>query len=142
MLLARTTPIKQCKRPVDGLSLFYAPMDRRYVQTSKIAKMGRNAMESTTVFIDGLPIAPEDRIGEEGRGFKYLLDGLNPERILVAAGAIGLTMVYAILAAIIHRMKTGHGQYIEVPMFESMVAFTMPEHVAGRTFDPPMGPAG
>src|SRR3546814_7458168 len=52
MLLARTTPIDQCKRPVDGLTLFYAPLDRRYVETSKIAKLGRNAMESCTVFFD------------------------------------------------------------------------------------------
>src|SRR3546814_10897699 len=63
MLLARTTPIDQCKRPVDGLTLFYAPLDRRYVETSKIAKLGRNAMESCTVFFDGMPIAPEDRLG-------------------------------------------------------------------------------
>src|SRR3546814_6024826 len=93
MLLARTTPIDQCKRPVDGLTLFYAPLDRRYVETSKIAKLGRNAMESCTVFFDGLPIAPEDRIGEEGKGFYYLLDGLNPERILVASEGISLGKV-------------------------------------------------
>lgn len=90
MLLARTTPVEECKRPVDGLTLFYAPMDRKYVNAVKIPKMGRNAMESTTVFIDNLPIDPSDRIGEEGQGFKYLLDGLNPERILMAGEAVAL----------------------------------------------------
>ena len=125
MLLARTTPIEQCKRPVDGLSLFYAPMDRRYIATSKIAKMGRNAMESTTVFIDGLPIAPEDRIGEEGRGFKYLLDGLNPERILVAAEAVGLGRVALKRATqyakerIVFGRPIGQNQGVQHPLAES-----------------------
>jgi len=93
LVIARTTAIEKCKRPVDGLSLFYTPIDRRYVRTAKIAKLGRNAIESCQIFFDGLPIPVEDRIGEEGKGFYYLLDGLNPERILVAAEAIGLGRV-------------------------------------------------
>src|SRR3546814_14320197 len=78
----RTDPLFPYTTLFRSLTLFYAPLDRRYVETSKIAKLGRNAMESCTVFFDGLPIAPEDRIGEEGKGFYYLLDGLNPERNL------------------------------------------------------------
>jgi crotonobetainyl-CoA:carnitine CoA-transferase CaiB-like acyl-CoA transferase len=61
---------------------------------------------------------------------------------VIADKATGLTIVYSILAAVIHRMKTGEGQYIEVPMFETMVAFTMPEHMAGKSFEPSKGPAG
>jgi len=90
LLLARTTPIDQCARPVDGLSLFYTDLDRRYVDVQEIDKLGRGAVDSNLTFYDGLPVPIEDRIGEEGRGFHYLLDGLNPERILVAAEAIGV----------------------------------------------------
>lgn len=90
LVIARTKPIEDCKRPIDGLSLFYTRMDPDYVRTRKIPKLGRNAVESCQIFIDGLKVPEEDRIGEEGKGFYYLLDGLNPERILVAAEAVGL----------------------------------------------------
>ena len=93
LVIARTKPIEECKRPIDGLSLFYTRMDPDYVRTQKIPKLGRNAVESCQIFIDGLKVPEEDRIGEEGKGFYYLLDGLNPERILVAAEAVGLGRV-------------------------------------------------
>jgi acyl-CoA dehydrogenase len=90
LVLARTTPIAQCRKPTDGLSLFYTRLDRSHVEVREIAKMGRKAVDSNLLFIDGLPVAVEDRIGAEGRGFEYLLHGLNPERILIAAEAVGL----------------------------------------------------
>ena len=90
MLIARTTPIEETKRPVDGLSLFYTDLDRRYVKIHQIEKMGRACVDSNELFFDGLPIPVEHRIGEEGKGFKYLLQGLNAERILIAAGQIGV----------------------------------------------------
>ena len=90
MLLARTTPIDQCAKPTDGMSLFYTDFDRNYIEAHEIDKMGRKAVDSNAVFIDGLPVPGEDLIGEEGKGFRYLLDGLNPERILVAAEAVGI----------------------------------------------------
>ena len=90
MLLARTTPIDQCAKPTDGMSLFYTDFDRDYIEVREIDKMGRKAVDSNSVFIDGLPVPGEDLIGEEGKGFRYLLDGLNPERILVAAEAVGI----------------------------------------------------
>ena len=90
VLLARTTPIEQCARPTEGLSLFYTDLDRRYCEVREIEKMGRAAVDSNSVFIDGLPIPVEDRIGEEGKGFGYILHSLNPERILVAAEAVGI----------------------------------------------------
>ena len=90
LLIARTTPREECQRAFDGLTLFYTDFDRRYVEATEIPKMGRSAVDSNSVFFDGLPVPAEDRIGEEGMGFRYLLDGLNPERILVAAEAIGI----------------------------------------------------
>lgn len=90
MLIARTTPIEETARPIDGLSLFYSDFDRDYVEVRRIEKMGRKCVDSNQVFFDGLPIPVENRIGEEGQGFRYLLHGLNPERILIAAGCVGL----------------------------------------------------
>jgi acyl-CoA dehydrogenase len=90
LLLARTTPLDQVRRRSEGLSLFYTRLDRDRVQVREIPKMGRHAVDSNELFIDGLEVPEEDRIGEEGRGFDYILHGLNPERILVAAEAIGI----------------------------------------------------
>jgi len=90
LLLARTTPIEEVKKPTHGLSLFYTNLDRRFVEVREIEKMGRKAVDSNQVFIDGLEVPVEDRIGEEGRGFEYILHGMNPERILIAAEGIGL----------------------------------------------------
>ena len=90
LLLTRTTAKKDCKRPTDGMTLFYTDLDRTKIEVRRIRKMGRNAVDSNAVFIDDLFIPDEDRIGEEGSGFKYILDSLNPERILVASEAIGV----------------------------------------------------
>ena len=89
LLLARTTPVEEATG-TDGLSLFYTGLDRQFIEVREIEKMGRSAVDSNQVFIDGLRIPVEDRIGEEGKGFKYILHGLNPERILIAAEAVGL----------------------------------------------------
>jgi acyl-CoA dehydrogenase len=90
LLLARTTPADQVKKRIQGLSLFYTDLDRRYVDIREIDKMGRKAVDSNALFIDGLPVPVDDRIGEEGKGFELILHGMNPERILIAAEAIGL----------------------------------------------------
>ena len=89
LLLARTTPVEQC-RGTHGLSLFYTDLDRSIVQVHEIEKMGRKAVDSNQLFLDGLRIPVEDRVGEEGKGFDYILHGLNPERILIGAEAVGL----------------------------------------------------
>jgi acyl-CoA dehydrogenase len=89
LLLARTTPLEEVKKPIEGLSLFYTALDRKYVEARVIDKMGRKAVDSNQLFFDGLPVPLEDRIGEEGRGFEYILHGMNPERILIAAEAVG-----------------------------------------------------
>ncbi len=90
LILARTTPAEEAGRSSRGLSLFYTDLDRAHVEVREIAKMGRKAVDSNALFIDGLRVPVEDRIGEEGRGFEYILHGLNPERILIAAEAVGL----------------------------------------------------
>ena len=90
LILARTAPLDPAGKPSSGLSLFYCDLDRRFVEVREIAKMGRHAVDSNQLFIDGLRVPLSDRIGEEGRGFEYILHSLNPERILVAAEAVGL----------------------------------------------------
>ena len=89
LLLARTTPI-EAARGAEGLSLFYTDLDRSAIEVREIDKLGRKCVDSNQVFIDGLRIPVADRIGEEGRGFQYILHGLNPERILIASEAVGL----------------------------------------------------
>jgi len=90
LLLTRTTPKAECKRPTEGMTLFYTDLDRNKIEVRRIAKMGRSAVDSNALFIDDLAVPEEDRIGEEGKGFRYLLDGLNPERILFGIEAVGL----------------------------------------------------
>jgi acyl-CoA dehydrogenase len=90
LLLARTTPLEEVSKPTHGLSLFYTDFDRQRIQVHEIAKMGRKAVDSNELFIEGFEIPVADRIGEEGRGFEYILHGMNPERILIASEAVGL----------------------------------------------------
>jgi len=90
LLLARTTPLEDVKKPTQGLSLFYTDFDRNKITVHEIEKMGRKAVDSNELFIDGLEIPIEDRIGEEGKGFEYIFHGMNPERILIAGEAVGL----------------------------------------------------
>jgi len=93
LILARTAVTKKSDKPTAGLSLFYTDLDRRYVEVREIEKMGRKAVDSNLLFIEELPVPVADRIGEDGKGFDYILHGLNPERILIAAEAIGLGQV-------------------------------------------------
>ena len=89
LILARTARGESAK-PTDGLSLFYTDLDRKHVEVREIEKMGRKAVDSNMLFIEDLPVPAADRIGEEGKGFDCILHGLNPERILIAAEAVGL----------------------------------------------------
>ena len=90
LLLVRTTPKEKTERRTSGLTLLLAELQRPEVQISPIPKVGRNAIATCEVVYDDLPVPVEDRVGEEGRGFRYLLDGLNAERILVASEALGI----------------------------------------------------
>jgi acyl-CoA dehydrogenase len=124
LILARTTPIEECRNPADGLSLFYTDLDRRYVQVHEIDKMGRAAVDSNQVFIDGLPVPAEDRLGEEGKGFECILHGMNPERILIAAESVGLGRAALARAAhyakerIVFDRPIGQNQGIQHPLAE------------------------
>ncbi len=73
-----------------GLTLFYTDFDRKKIEVREIEKMGRHAVDSNQVFFDAYPVPEEDRLGEEGKGFEYILHGMNPERILIASESVGL----------------------------------------------------
>ncbi|MFN9926507.1 MAG: acyl-CoA dehydrogenase family protein [Phenylobacterium sp.] len=90
LIIARTTPKAEVKRPTEGLSLFYTDFDRTRITATPIPKMGRKAVESNAVFIDDLHVPAEHLVGEDGQGFRYLLAGLNAERVLLGAEAVGL----------------------------------------------------
>jgi acyl-CoA dehydrogenase len=124
VLLARTTPAEACARPADGLSLFYADLDRSSVEIREILKMGRHAVNSNQVFFDNMKVPVGNRIGEEGKGFRYILDSLNPERILIAAETIGMgrralekAVDYAGTREVFGR-KIGQNQSIQHPLAE------------------------
>jgi acyl-CoA dehydrogenase len=128
LLLVRTSPKDQCANPMDGLTLFYCDLDRTRIEVKAIDKMGRNAVDSNMVFIDNLDVDLESRIGNEGEGFRLLLDSLNPERILIASEAIGvgkraldLAAKYASEREVFGR-KIGANQSIQHPLAESWMA--------------------
>ncbi len=127
LLLARTTPLEQTANPIDGLTLFYADIDRSTFEAREIDKMGRKAVDSNQVFIDGMRVPAADRIGEEGKGFRYILDGLNPERILVAAEAAGLGRAALERAAryagerIVFDRPIGQNQAIQHPLAQRWI---------------------
>ena len=127
LLLARTTPLEQTANPIDGLTLFYADIDRSTFEAREIDKMGRKAVDSNQVFIDGMRVPAADRIGEEGKGFRYILDGLNPERILVAAEAAGLGRAALERAAryagerIVFDRPIGQNQAIQHPLAQCWI---------------------
>jgi len=124
LLLARTTPIEDAKG-TEGLSLFYTDLDRSCIDVREIEKMGRKCVDSNEVFIDKLKIPSEDLIGEEGKGFSYILHGLNPERILIAAEAIGLGQAALARGAlyakerIVFDRPIGQNQGIQHPLAKS-----------------------
>ncbi len=122
LLLARTTPIDQVKRKSDGLSLFYTDLDRKRIAVREIEKMGRHAVDSNELFIENLEVPVEDRVGEEGKGFEYILHGMNPERVLIAAEAVGLGLAAVRRAAeyakirIVFDRPIGQNQGIQHPL--------------------------
>ncbi len=111
-----------------GLTLFYTDFDRRYIEVREIEKMGRKAVDSNQVFFDGLPVPEEDRIGEEGKGFQYILHGMNPERILIAAESVGLGRCALARAAkyanerIVFDRPIGQNQGIQHPLAANWMA--------------------
>ncbi len=143
LLLARTAPKppKGEGKPTDGMTLFYTDVDRSKIEVRRIAKHGRAAVDSNAVFIDDLFIADHDRIGEEGRGFYYLLDGLNPERILIAVEAIGIGLDALARAAryarerVVFGRPIGRNQGIQHPLAECWINLEAALLLAERAAD-------
>ena len=115
-------------RAEKGLTLFYTDFDRRHIEVREIEKMGRHAVDSNQVFFDGLPVPEADRIGEEGKGFEYILHGMNPERILIAAELVGLGRCALRRAAayakerIVFDRPIGQNQAIQHPLAANWMA--------------------
>jgi acyl-CoA dehydrogenase len=135
LLLTRTTRFADVEKRTDGLTLFLTDLDRDRVDVRPIRKMGRNAVTSNELFIDGLRVPAEDRVGEEGRGFSYLLDGLNPERMLIAAEALGIGRValdravrYATEREVFDR-PIGMNQGIQFPLADALARLDAAELV-------------
>src|ERR1700743_322364 len=89
LLLARTTPLEDVTSPTQGLSLFYTDFDPSPIAVHEIEKMGRKIVDSNELFFEDFEIPLEDRIGEEGRGFQYIHEGMKPGRILIAGEWVG-----------------------------------------------------
>ena len=127
LLLTRTTPIEECEKPTDGMTIFFTRLDREKITVNRIPKMGRAAVDSNAIFIEDLFVPEQDRIGEEGKGFYYILHSINPERVIVAAGAIGIAQDalsratnYAREREVFGRM-IGKNQSIQHPLAENWV---------------------
>ncbi len=125
ILLVRTTPRNECEKPTDGMTLLLADLQSPEVNIRAIPKLGRNAVVSCEVRYDDLPVALEDRVGDEGRGFEYLLDGINPERILVASEALGIGKVALAKAVayakdrVVFGRPIGQNQGVAFPLAEA-----------------------
>jgi acyl-CoA dehydrogenase len=152
LLLARTTPLEEVKTPTQGLSLFYTDFDKKRVTVHEIEKMGRKPVDSNELFFENFEIPVEDRLGEEGRGFEYILHGMNPERILIAAEAVGLGQVALSRASayaksrIVFNRPIGMNQGIQHPLAKNWMeleAAWMMVLRAGWQYDQgmPCGPA-
>ncbi len=151
LFLARTTPREQCAKPLDGISLFYSNYDRNRIEVREIEKMGRKCVDSNQIFIDDLDIPVEDRIGEEGKGFRYVLSTLNPERVILGGQAVGLgkcaldkAVKYANERVVFDR-PIGMNQSIQHPLAKCWAELHAAELVvydAARLFDAglPCGP--
>jgi acyl-CoA dehydrogenase len=136
LIIARTTPKDQCAKPHLGLSLFYTDLNRNKIEANPIPKMGRKAVECNTLFIDGLEVPKEHLIGEEGAGFKYLLQGLNPERVLFAVESVGLGFSALERAAryanerVVFGRPIGQNQGIQHPLARSWAELSAAELLA------------
>jgi acyl-CoA dehydrogenase len=135
LLLTRTQRIEDCARKTDGMTLFLTDLDRTKVDIRPIRKMGRNAVTSNELFIDDLHVPVEHRVGEEGEGFRYILDGLNPERMLVASEALGIgraalrrAVGYANERVVFGR-PIGQNQGLQFPLAESLARLDAAELV-------------
>jgi acyl-CoA dehydrogenase len=135
LLLTRTARLQDSPKKTAGMTLFLTDLDRDHVDIRPIRKMGRNAVTSNELFIDDLRVPAAHRVGEEGQGFTYLLDGLNPERMLVAAEALGLgraALRRAVRYAgerVVFGRPIGMNQGIQFPLADSLARLDAAELV-------------
>ncbi|WP_427917623.1 acyl-CoA dehydrogenase family protein [Streptomyces sp. cg40] len=135
LLLTRTSKADEVAKKTDGMTLFLTDIDRDRIDIRPIPKMGRNAVTSNELFIDDLRIPVEDRVGEEGQGFRYLLDGLNPERMLIAAEALGIGRASLDKAVqygkerIVFGRPIGMNQAVQFPLADSLARLDAAELV-------------
>ncbi|KAK5219866.1 hypothetical protein LTR72_007397 [Exophiala xenobiotica] len=144
LILVRTTPLEKVSKPTQGLSLFYTDLDRSAVQVTEIPKMGRAAVDSNVIFFENWRVPAADLIGEEGNGFKMIMHGMNAERILVGAEALGLgyaalrkASIYAQERSVFGR-PIGKNQGIQHPLAESWMkleAARLTLYLASRLYD-------
>lgn len=144
LILTRTTPLDQVSKPSQGLSLFYTDLDRSAVQVTEIPKLGRAAVDSNILFFENWKVPVEDLIGEEGRGFKMIMHGMNAERVLIGAEALGLG--YAALRRAVTYAKErvvfgrpiGQNQGIQHPLADSWMkleAARLMVYLAAKLYD-------
>ena len=138
LLLVRTTPIEQCKRPSDGMSLLLVDLRDPGVTITPIPKAGRNAVASCETVYDDVSASVEECVGEEGRGFSYLLDGLNAERILIAAEAVGIGRAALRVATayakerVVFNRPIGQNQGIAFPLADAHARLRAAEMITRR----------
>ena len=145
LILVRTTPLDRTgNKPSHGLSLFYTDLDRAHVQVTEIPKMGRAAVDTNILFFDGWPVPIADRVGDEGAGFTLIMQGMNAERILIAAEALGLGYAALRRAALYARDRVvfgrpiGQNQAIQHPLADSWMkleAARLVVYLAARMYD-------
>ncbi len=135
LLLARTEPRNE-ENPLAGMTLFFTDLDRDRIAVHEIEKLGRSCIDSNEIFIDDLEIPDEDVVGEVGKGFRYLLDGLNPERIVVGLEQVGLGRGALEIATkyakerIVFDRPIGKNQAIAHPLADSWIRLEAAEMVA------------
>lgn len=146
MLLARTTPLDELQKPSEGLSMFCIDLDRQQpgLDIRKIRKMGGRAVDANEVYFDNYAIPADSLIGEEGKGFKMILHGMNAERCLLAGEALGLGYAALSRAADYARERTvfqrpiGKNQGIAHPLadaFMQLEGAKLATYHAARLFD-------
>jgi hypothetical protein len=135
LLLARTSPRTE-EKPLDGMTLFFTDLDRQRITVREIEKLARPAVDSNELFIDNLEAADDEVVGEAGQGFRYLLDGLNPERTVVGMEGIGIGRAALELATkyanerVVFDRPIGKNQAVAHPLADAWMRLEAAELVA------------
>jgi acyl-CoA dehydrogenase len=135
LILARTSP-RNPERPLDGMTLFFTDLDRSRITVREIEKLGRAAIDSNELFINNLEVSDDEVVGEVGKGFSYLIDGLNPERIVIGFEGVGLGQAALELASkyakerVVFDRPIGQNQAVAHPLADSWIRLEAARQVA------------